>query len=99
MGIDYATPEEFFLNEDPQPFKRTLDHLPYLEALSISGKKPSGAYMPVFTKANERDIVLFCGSPGAGKSTFYWTILEPLGYERVNQDTLKTVCGPHDSPD
>lgn len=32
-----------------------------------------------------------CGSPGSGKSTFYWTKLEPLGYERVNQDTLKTV--------
>lgn len=34
---------------------------------------------------------MFCGSPGAGKSTFYWTYLEPLGYTRVNQDILKTV--------
>ena len=31
-----------------------------------------------------------CGSPASGKSTFYWTKLKPLGYERVNQDTLKT---------
>lgn len=30
------------------------------------------------------------GSPGAGKSTFYRRNLEPLGFERVNQDTLKT---------
>lgn len=44
-----------------------------------------------FSKTNDQDIVLFCGSPGAGKSTFYWKYLEPLGYERVNQDTLKTV--------
>jgi bifunctional polynucleotide phosphatase/kinase len=40
---------------------------------------------------NAQDIVVLCGSPGAGKSTFYWKQLEPLGYARVNQDTLKTV--------
>lgn len=30
------------------------------------------------------------GSPGAGKSTFFKRYLAPLGYKRVNQDTLKT---------
>ena len=44
-------------------------------------------------KRHPLDIVLFCGSPGAGKSTFYWKHLKHLGYERVNQDILKTVCG------
>lgn len=33
---------------------------------------------------------MFCGSPGAGKSTFYWENLQPLGYERINQDSLKS---------
>jgi len=33
---------------------------------------------------------MFCGSPGAGKSTFFWRYLEPLGYQRVNQDILKS---------
>lgn len=42
-------------------------------------------------KKNPVDVVLFCGSPGAGKSSFFWRHLKPLGYERVNQDTLKTV--------
>jgi bifunctional polynucleotide phosphatase/kinase len=36
------------------------------------------------------ELIIFCGSPGAGKSTFYWQHLQPLGYERVNQDILKT---------
>lgn len=46
------------------------------------------------TKMNDLEIVILCGSPAAGKSTFYWTYLRPLGYERVNQDTLKTVSSP-----
>lgn len=44
----------------------------------------------LFEKTNDRDIVLFCGPPGAGKSTFFWKHLKPLGYERINQDTLKS---------
>ncbi|MBZ6374561.1 MAG: ATP-binding protein [Kocuria palustris] len=44
-----------------------------------------------FTRKHPLELVIFCGSPGAGKSTFYWNHLEPLGYERVNQDILKTV--------
>lgn len=44
-----------------------------------------------FSKLNPQDLVIFCGSPGSGKSTFYWKFLEPLKYERVNQDTLKSV--------
>lgn len=34
--------------------------------------------------------VLFVGSPGSGKSTFYMKHLKPLDYVRINQDTLKT---------
>lgn len=45
----------------------------------------------MFVKSRSPDIILFCGSPGAGKSSFYWRYLQPLSYGRVNQDTLKTV--------
>jgi bifunctional polynucleotide phosphatase/kinase len=41
--------------------------------------------------AEKQSIILFVGSPGSGKSTFYRQKLQPLGYERINQDTLKTV--------
>ena len=37
---------------------------------------------------------MFCGSPGAGKSSFYWQHLAPFGYQRINQDLLKTVSPP-----
>lgn len=43
-------------------------------------------------RKNALDVVVLCGSPGSGKSSFYWKSLKPLGYERVNQDILKTVC-------
>ena len=46
---------------------------------------------PIITKSDVLDIVLLVGSPGAGKSSFYWKHLQPLGYGRVNQDILKTV--------
>ena len=95
IGISYTTPEEFFLNKDPQPFVRTLDHLLYLQAPEAMGDQSTGPDLSVFKVSNKQDIVLFCGSPGAGKSTFYWEILKPLGYERVNQDILKSVSESH----
>lgn len=36
------------------------------------------------------EVVLFCGLPAAGKSTFARTHFLPHGYAHVNQDTLKT---------
>lgn len=45
-----------------------------------------------YEKKNKQDIIIFVGSPGSGKSTFYKRLLQPLGYVRINQDTLKTVC-------
>lgn len=82
VGIDYKTPEEYFLGESPRKFEREFDlqKFPFEEE----------AMEHVFEKKNMQDIVLSCGPPGSGKSTFYWKCLQPLGYERVNQDTLKT---------
>lgn len=47
--------------------------------------------VPTITKPDTVEIILFCGSPGSGKSSYYWKKLQPLGYGRVNQDILKTV--------
>lgn len=86
IGIPFHTPEEFFLHEEPRSFVRTFQPAVYLKERA---EKPSSA-STAFTKPAVPDIVLFCGSPGAGKSSFYWKHLQPLGYGRVNQDILKT---------
>ncbi|KAH8821230.1 polynucleotide kinase 3 phosphatase [Xylogone sp. PMI_703] len=84
VGIKFYTPEEYFLKESPRPFKRTFLPSDYV------GTASSGDATLSYTKPNPQDIVLFVGSPGAGKSTFYWKYLQPLDYTRVNQDILKT---------
>ncbi|KAI2622623.1 DNA kinase/phosphatase Pnk1 [Xylaria nigripes] len=86
VGIAYKTPEEFFLNEPSREFVRDFD----LETYPSPGNDAGDGEQVLFEKINEQDIVLFCGPPGAGKSTFYWKYLKPLGYERINQDILKT---------
>ncbi|OAA69915.1 DNA kinase/phosphatase Pnk1 [Akanthomyces lecanii RCEF 1005] len=83
IGVPFKTPEEYFLGHEPRRWERDLDLVHY----PLGGEDGQVA---LFEKRNSKDIVLFCGRPGAGKSTFYWKHLEPLGYERVNQDTLKT---------
>lgn len=91
------------MGEPARPFERDLDPgklvgevVPAIEDCSFSNPFLScpltcSVVSPKFSKVNKQDIVLSVGSPGAGKSTFYWKTLKPLGYERVNQDILKTV--------
>ncbi|KAL2049079.1 hypothetical protein ABVK25_010675 [Lepraria finkii] len=87
VGIEFKTPEEYFLHEEPLPFTRTFEPGTFLDPASTTS---TDATPIVIEKRNALDIVLLCGSPGSGKSTFYWTKLKPLGYERINQDILKT---------
>ncbi|KAK0256084.1 DNA kinase/phosphatase Pnk1 [Friedmanniomyces endolithicus] len=87
VGIAFHTPEEYFLDAPVQPFVRTFNPASYLNAELTAQTSATPA---VFNKKHDVDIVLFCGSPGAGKSTFYWAHMSPLGYERVNQDILKS---------
>ncbi|KAI4864265.1 PNK3P-domain-containing protein [Hypoxylon rubiginosum] len=87
VGIAYKTPEEFFLGEPPREFSRDFDLATY--PLDVDGGSNDDGEI-LFEKVNKQEVVLFCGPPGAGKSTFYWRHLKPLNYERVNQDTLKS---------
>ena len=85
IGIKFQTPEEFFLGLETEPYFHPFEPKQFLlSTLSQPEQKTP------FTKQNKQELVIFCGPPGAGKSSFYWKQLEPQGYERVNQDILKT---------
>jgi bifunctional polynucleotide phosphatase/kinase len=83
------TPEEFFLGEEPRSFVRSFDPIVLISPVLTSKSDVA------FARKHELELVVFCGSPGAGKSTWFQQNLKPLGYERVNQDILKSVrCHP-----
>ncbi|KAL6251359.1 DNA kinase/phosphatase Pnk1 [Rhinocladiella similis] len=89
IGINFLTPEEFFRNESTEEYEHVFEPTKFLDNASANSTKKDVVTMP-FTKNDAQELVIFCGSPGAGKSTFYWDVLQPLGFERVNQDILKT---------
>ncbi|GAB7361468.1 hypothetical protein MBLNU230_g1524t1 [Neophaeotheca triangularis] len=86
VDVQFQTPEEFFLGEESRAFERAFDPAIYMDKELSTDHEASLK----FNKKHDSELVLFCGSPGAGKSTFYWHHLQPLGFERVNQDILKT---------
>ncbi|KAJ5468617.1 hypothetical protein N7475_006369 [Penicillium sp. IBT 31633x] len=84
IGMPFKAPEEFFLGQATEPAPKLFEPMSFVKSDLEEPAKP-------FTRKHPLELIVFCGSPGAGKSTFYWNHLEPLGYERVNQDLLKTV--------
>lgn len=83
VGIDFHTPESYFLNK-----KEKLPPLAFdiKKLKSLEGKSPSGEEEKYAKE--EQEMIIFVGSPGAGKSTFWHNHLSD--YVRVNNDTLKT---------
>lgn len=83
IGIDFFTPEEFFLKESPAPFVwRSLDPQ---SVLSVSAKPKSHYH------SEKQEMVVICGCPASGKSTFRRRYFEKHGYLAVNRDTMGTM--------
>lgn len=86
IGIPFRTPEEFFMDAKTEPYNHDFDPKKFLKDAAATTQTGVG-----FEKQNTQEVVVFCGSPGSGKSSFFRKVLLPQGYERINQDTLKTV--------
>ncbi|KAK6499587.1 hypothetical protein TWF481_009952 [Arthrobotrys musiformis] len=80
LDLKFLTPEELFLGENPRPYELDLD----------PASLARSAVAPEFEKEHPLELVVLCGRPGSGKSTLTTKYLQPLGYERINQDILKT---------
>ncbi|KAI2788570.1 hypothetical protein POX_e06589 [Penicillium oxalicum] len=85
-GMGFKTPEEFFLSQEPPQDAGIFNPVSFIEAESEGESSAKSSVS--FARTHPQELVIFCGSPGAGKSTYFWKNLEPLGYERVNQDIL-----------
>ncbi|KAJ6155091.1 hypothetical protein N7470_005657 [Penicillium chermesinum] len=83
-GLAFKTPEEFFQGKAQQVPTDLFDPADYIQP------NDNESSVTKFARKHPLELVIFCGSPGAGKSTYYWKNIQPLGYERVNQDLLKT---------
>lgn len=91
IGIQFLTPEMFFLKESAprMDWRSEFDPVAWLrleESISQQGTRFSGSSI---TKPDQ-ELIVFCGYPASGKSTFAKTRLVSKGYLRVNQDELKT---------
>ena len=100
IGIQFKTPEEFFLKMPPAKF--VLDGFdPH--TLPEDGKlftEPSLTFPPTATiltpdaiaKPDRLEMVILVGSPASGKTTFCKKYLLPCGkYEHINRDILKDM--------
>ena len=101
LKIPFSTPEEYFLGDPPANYTLGgFNPLDYISNFTPSPKEVSNVMtteavtrpptVPLINPASSVEVILFVGSPAAGKSTFFRNHLLPMGYTRINQDTLKT---------
>ncbi|KAJ9607950.1 DNA kinase/phosphatase Pnk1 [Cladophialophora chaetospira] len=70
IGIRFLTPDEFFLGAATEPYDHLFEPETYLQP--TENAETAVAVSAPFTMNSKQELVIFCGSPGAGKSTFFW---------------------------
>uniref|UniRef100_A0A6A7G2M0 Bifunctional polynucleotide phosphatase/kinase-like n=1 Tax=Hirondellea gigas TaxID=1518452 RepID=A0A6A7G2M0_9CRUS len=90
LKLPFRTPEEHFLGEEPTKSWDWRSINP-VEAMSEQKYASIDEFPSTSTIVSDKsEVILCCGFPASGKSTFSRRHLIPAGYVWVNRDTLKT---------
>lgn len=85
VGLKFITPDEFF--DDKKVIIPKLKYPPFDQMESLNLLHNNYEFIPY-----EKEMILMVGMPGSGKTTYVNNILIPLGYKRINKDTLLTTA-------
>uniref|UniRef100_A0A671PQR3 Bifunctional polynucleotide phosphatase/kinase-like n=1 Tax=Sinocyclocheilus anshuiensis TaxID=1608454 RepID=A0A671PQR3_9TELE len=83
IGLQFHTPEEYFLGWKPAQF-----NLPELDPRKLDSKRHLYDPPDASLTATKQEVIVAVGFPGSGKSTFFQTHIIPQGYAYVNRDIL-----------
>ncbi|KAE9406991.1 PNK3P-domain-containing protein [Gymnopus androsaceus JB14] len=85
VDIPFFTPEEYFLKQ-PTQSKFKLNGFNVADLPDLPLFSPSDT--PLISESPQQEVVIFVGYPGLGKSAICQRYFTPVGYKRINQDTL-----------
>uniref|UniRef100_A0A672LSP5 Bifunctional polynucleotide phosphatase/kinase-like n=1 Tax=Sinocyclocheilus grahami TaxID=75366 RepID=A0A672LSP5_SINGR len=83
IGLQFQTPEEYFLGWKPAQF-----NLPELDPRKLDSKRHLYDPPDASLTSTKQEVIVAVGFPGSGKSTFFQTHIIPQGYAYVNRDIL-----------
>uniref|UniRef100_A0A673KWF1 Bifunctional polynucleotide phosphatase/kinase-like n=1 Tax=Sinocyclocheilus rhinocerous TaxID=307959 RepID=A0A673KWF1_9TELE len=83
IGLQFHTPEEYFLGWKPAQF-----NLPELDPRKLDSKRHLYDPPDASLTSTKQEVIVAVGFPGSGKSTFFQTHIIPQGYAYVNRDIL-----------
>uniref|UniRef100_A0AAR2JR87 PNK FHA domain-containing protein n=1 Tax=Pygocentrus nattereri TaxID=42514 RepID=A0AAR2JR87_PYGNA len=83
IGLQFYTPEEFFLGWKAAPY-----NMPSFDPRALDSKTLLYDPPDALLTSTSQEVIVAVGFPGAGKSTFFHAHVIPKGYVYVNRDTL-----------
>lgn len=83
IGLQFHTPEEFFLGWKSAPYK-----LPDFDPRKIDSNARLYDPPSASLTSSNTEVIVAVGFPASGKSTFFHAHVIPKGYVYVNRDTL-----------